>query len=145
MLLFIQNLGMGGQSGTAAPPAPVPIPAHRGGKGRRERPLVRFIVELGEDKHYFWTEAEATAFLRRQAHVVIRRAKAVARKTHRIELPGRTALALPVISPLPRFLTQGSEEIRLLSQQINAKIDAVLANPDYEAELDDEDLMRLLQ
>lgn len=147
LLTFITNLGMGGTVSGAPPPIPpAVVGAVVGGKVRRkERPLIRFMVELGEDKHYFWTESEAITFLRRQAHVVVRRAKALARKTHRIRLPEQRPIALPELQPLPRFIVQGSQDIQALSHQINAQIDAVLANPEYEGDLDDEDITRLLQ
>lgn len=148
LLTFITNLGMGGTASGAPPPPPAPpaAPSLAHGKARRkERQLIRFMVELGENKHYFWSESEATAFLRRQAQVIVRRAQALARKTHRIRLPGQRPIALPRLEPLPRFIVQGSQDIQALSHQINAQIDAVLANPEYEGDLDDEDITRLLQ
>lgn len=149
MLLLVMNLGMGGTSAPAppAPPAAPAVPA-RGGRGPRKpiAQLVQYCVELGTEKHYFWTQQEAEDFLRIQSRKLIKRAKAVARKTHRITLPvGATAIPLPNVSPIPRFVVHGSDAIAILSQQINAKIDAVLANPEHEGDMDDEDLTRILQ
>lgn len=146
LLIFLQNLGMGGGGAPAAPAAPA-VPAQaRGGARRRPQPLVQYLVELGEDKHYFWTQAEAEEFLRIQSRKLVKRAQAIARKTHRVALPaGATPIPLPQLSPLPRFVVHGTDAIAILSQQINAKIDAVLANPEREGELDDEDLTRILQ
>jgi hypothetical protein len=146
LALFLQNLGMG--AGGAATPAPTPAaPAQaRGGRGRRKFQLAQYLVELGEDKHYFWTQEDAEEFLRRQSRKLVKRAKAVARKTHQVTLPvGATPIPLPTLSPIPRFVVHGSDAIAMLSQQINAKIDAVLANPEYEGDLDDEDLLRIIQ
>lgn len=133
-------------SEVVAPPAPPAVtPSQARGGRRRQPPLVQYLVELGNEKHYFWTQQEAEDFLRQQARKLVRRAKAVARKSHRITLPaGATAIPLPQVSPIPRFVVQGTDAIAILSQRINAKIDAVLANPDFEGDLDDEDLTRIL-
>lgn len=145
LLALITNLSMGGGAAPAPPVAPTPAKKGRG-HAKHRQPSVQYLVELGEEKHYFWTQAEAEDFLRQQSRKLIKRAKAVARKTHRITLPvGATPIPLPQVSPIPRFVVQGTDAIAVLSQQINAKIDAVLANPDFEGELDDEDLTRILQ
>lgn len=113
---------------------------------RREPPtLIRFVVELGDDKHYFRTESEARSFMEKRARVVYKRAKAVARKTQRIELPAKAQrIPIDAPSPIPRFVASGSASVELLTSRINAKIDAILANPEREADEDDSDLERIL-
>lgn len=149
MLLFLPNLAMGGSPSDAPPPAPPAAPgrAARGGRAQRRREfLLRYVVELGGETFYFDSEADAEAFLRRQSRKLVKRAQAVARRMHRVTLPaGATAIPLPQSSPIPRFVVHGTDAIAVLSQQINAKIDAVLANPEHEADMDDDDLLRILQ
>ena len=149
LLPLLLNLGFAGGGAASAPaPAPTPAtPATRGGRSaRRRHELVRYAVEYAGEVHYFWTEQEARDFLERQARKVKRQAKAVARKTHRITLPaGATPLPIPQIRPLDRFMASGSPAIEALSQRINAQIDAIILNPDRDADMDDDDLTRLLQ
>ena len=146
LLLFLQPAD-DGSTPPPTPPAPAPTPGKKG-KGRalgHEKFKYRYVVELGEDKHYFWSEQEALDFLAKRSEQLKRQAKAVARKTHRIELPkGAAPIPLPQVSPVPRFVVVGNDAIAQLSQRINAQIDAILADPDYEARMDDEDLARLL-
>ena len=150
LLPLLLNLGFAGGGATSAPaPAPAPTPGRQGrgrGPAKRKQELIRYAVEYAGEVHYFWTEQEARDFLERQARKVKRQAKAVARKTHRITLPaGATPLPIPQIRPLDRFMASGSPAIEALSQRINAQIDAIILNPDRDADMDDDDLTRLLQ
>jgi hypothetical protein len=133
---FFDPLSVGGGGG-----------ALQGKKAKRgESPVfLRFCVELGGETHYFRTESEARSFMEKQARTVYKRARAVSRRIHRIELPGqpqRIPLRAPV--PIPRFVAEGSASVQLLTQRINARIDAILANPERDADEDDADLERIL-
>ena len=146
MLIFLPNLGMGASSADA----PAPAPSAQRGVGRtrgrrRELPtLLRFIVELGSEKHYFRTESEARSFLEKRARVLYKRALVVSRS--KVELPEKAKrIPLRQESPIPRFVSSGNAAVALLTQQINARIDAILSNPERDADEDDEDLMRILQ
>ena len=150
LLPLLLNLGFAGGGATSAPaPSPAPTPGNQGrgkGRGPKRKELVRYAVEYAGEVHYFWTEADARDFLERQAQKVKRQAKAVARKTHRITAPaGATPLPIPQVRPLERFMASGSPELEAMSLRINSQISAILINPDFDADMDDDDLTRLLQ
>ena len=148
LIPLLLNLGFAGGGATQAAETPQLPPQAKGhGKGGKpKQPRFRYIVEVGGEQNYFWSEYEARQFLDRIGKKVKRQAKAIARKRHKITLPaGSEPLPLPEIQPLPRFIVTGDAAIEAMAQRINAQLDAILMSEERDAEIDDEDLMRLLQ